>query len=165
LVLLAIDRWKMAPLAYAAISHAHFDRTASDVDTNAKLGKGDFVDIRRFAPALGVDMKNLKWCFIVVLLAVLASPAKAQYYRGDQECWNPRAGHFEGVRPGEQQSDLDFRRCRPVYSGGYHYRPENNPSEPDYARECWNPRAGHFETVRLGERQDDLDFSRCRPRF
>jgi len=28
------------------------------------------------------------------------------------ECWNPRAAHFEGVRPGERQDDLDFSRCR-----------------------------------------------------
>lgn len=32
---------------------------------------------------------------------------------GDWECWNPHAGHFEGVRPGEVQNDLDFSRCRP----------------------------------------------------
>jgi len=29
-----------------------------------------------------------------------------------RECWNPHAGHFEGVRPGERQDDLDFSRCR-----------------------------------------------------
>jgi hypothetical protein len=34
--------------------------------------------------------------------------------RGDMECWNPRAGHFEGVREGEYQDDLDFGRCRQV---------------------------------------------------
>ena len=28
------------------------------------------------------------------------------------ECWNPRARHYEGVRPGERQDDLDFSRCR-----------------------------------------------------
>ncbi len=33
--------------------------------------------------------------------------------RGDWECWNPHAGHFEGVRRGEVQNDLDFSRCRP----------------------------------------------------
>jgi hypothetical protein len=33
--------------------------------------------------------------------------------RDDWECWNPHAGHFEGVRPGERQDDLDFSRCRP----------------------------------------------------
>lgn len=32
---------------------------------------------------------------------------------GDWECWNPHAGHFEGVRPGDVQNDLDFSRCRP----------------------------------------------------
>jgi hypothetical protein len=36
-----------------------------------------------------------------------------------QECWNPHARHFEAVRPGEVQDDLDFSRCRPV---GYGYR-------------------------------------------
>jgi hypothetical protein len=74
-----------------------------------------------------------------------------------RECWNPHAGHFEAVRPGERQDDLDFGRC--------HYIGE---SERDMKRwhsghqECWNPRAQHFEGVRRGEQQDDLDFSRCR---
>jgi len=36
-----------------------------------------------------------------------------RYAQGDWECWNPHAGHFEGVRPGEVQNDLDFSRCRP----------------------------------------------------
>ena len=31
----------------------------------------------------------------------------------DMECWNPRARHFEEVRPDERQDDLDFSRCRP----------------------------------------------------
>ena len=95
----------------------------------------------------------LKLSMIIALLAWATAPAYAQYDRA-QECWNPRAGHFEGVRPGEAQSDLDFSRCRPV--GDYGARNRNAP------RECWNPRAGHFEEVRPGELQDDLDFSRCR---
>ncbi len=28
------------------------------------------------------------------------------------ECWNPRARHYEEVRRGEFQDDLDFSRCR-----------------------------------------------------
>ena len=28
------------------------------------------------------------------------------------ECWTPRARHYEEVRPGERQDDLDFNRCR-----------------------------------------------------
>ena len=62
------------------------------------------------------------------------------YYRDDRyrgrdwardrsyECWNPRAGHFENVREGEVQNDLDFSRCRIVGSGyigpypGYRWR-------------------------------------------
>ncbi len=28
------------------------------------------------------------------------------------ECWNPRARHYEEVRRGERQDDLDFSRCR-----------------------------------------------------
>ena len=35
----------------------------------------------------------------------------AYRYR-DMECWNPRARHYEEVRAGEQQNDLDFNRCR-----------------------------------------------------
>jgi hypothetical protein len=40
------------------------------------------------------------------------------------ECWNPRAGHFEGVRPGDRQDDLDFSRCRPKaeFARGYRWR-------------------------------------------
>ena len=95
-----------------------------------------------------------KFSMIVALLACAAAPAYAQNYRAE-ECWNPRAGHFEGVRPGETQNDLDFSRCRPT--GDY------RASDRDVPRECWNPRARHFEGVRPGERQDDLDFSRCRP--
>lgn len=30
----------------------------------------------------------------------------------NRECWNPRARHYESVRPGERQDDLDFSRCR-----------------------------------------------------
>ncbi|MEO6064976.1 MAG: hypothetical protein ABIP49_04250 [Lysobacterales bacterium] len=91
----------------------------------------------------------------VALLACVSLPAYAQQYRAE-ECWNPRARHFEGVRPGETQNDLDFRRCRPV--GTY------RQSARKVQRECWNPRARHFERVRPGETQNDLDFSRCRRR-
>ncbi len=87
------------------------------------------------------------------LLAFAAPSAFAQ----SEECWNPRAHHFEGVRPGEYQDDLDYRYCRPTWRGR---------GQPDWFkrdRECWNPRARHFEKVRPGERQGDLDFSRCRP--
>jgi len=62
-----------------------------------------------------------------VLLAAAAATASAQLYYGSprtyyyepyysadsrQECWNPRARHFEEVRPGEVQNDLDYSRCR-----------------------------------------------------
>jgi len=101
----------------------------------------------------------LKSALLAALLAFAAVPAFAQYDR-PMECWNPGAGHFEGVRPGEVQNDLDFNRCRPM-GGGYYYRRD----EPDryIGQECWNPGAGHFEGVRPGEVQNDLDFSRCRP--
>jgi len=134
------------------------------------------------------------------LCAALATAASAQYYSyggryaqrvdGTQECWNPHAGHFEQVRPGERQDDLDFSRCRtqpqyaaPVYNAPAYQPPPvyANPNEPGPAYapgygwynngsrgltsndECWNPHAGHYEQVRPGDRQDDLDFSRCRP--
>ena len=41
-----------------------------------------------------------------------------RYYERDlrgyprQECWNSHARHYEEVRPGEYQGDLDFNRCR-----------------------------------------------------
>ena len=113
------------------------------------------------------------------LLAVAATTADAQYYRdspnwrgmGGYECWNPRAGHFEGVREGERQDDLDFGRCRRTdvrnYSYNYDDRRYYNDDryryrEPVAGYECWNPSARHYEAVRQGEIQDDLDFSRCR---
>ena len=94
-----------------------------------------------------------KLSMIVLLLAWFVTPAHAQFNR-PMECWNANARHFEGVRPGETQNDLDFSRCRPI--GQYRVQ------ELDVPRECWNPRAGHYEGVRRGERQDDLDFTRCR---
>ena len=44
---------------------------------------------------------------------------RGERYRDQSyECWNPRAGHFENVREGEVQNDLDFGRCR-IAGGGY----------------------------------------------
>jgi len=114
------------------------------------------------------------------ILATFATAASAQVYwrtydapASSQECWNPRAGHFEQVRPGEYQGDLDFNRCRAI--GGYYYDRsydnrsydnryyyENNRYAYRGREECWNPRVGHYEEVRRGEVQNDLDFSRCR---
>jgi hypothetical protein len=113
-----------------------------------------------------------------LVLATAAATASAQVYYersytydpyygartidSNSECWNPRAGHFEQVRPGEVQNDLDFSRCRGV--GGRYV--DNSRYERRYyggsRQECWNPRAGHYEEVRAGEAQGDLDFSRCR---
>src|SRR5689334_8187223 len=92
---------------------------------------------------------------LAALLISIVAPTTA--FAQARECWNPRAGHYEGVRPGEKQNDLDFRYCRPVYSGKGHPGWWNGP------RECWNPRAKHFERVRPGEAQGDLDFNRCHP--
>ena len=100
-------------------------------------------------------------------LAGAAATANADYYvyrtapsvpvlSENQECWNPHARHFERVRPGDYQPDLDFARCRMIGEPYYVER------ERIAADECWNPRAGHFERVRPGEYQGDLDFSRCR---
>ena len=113
-----------------------------------------------------------------VLLASVAATASAQVYyertytydprgaRAGDECWNPRAGHFEEVRPGEVQNDLDFSRCRPNgvnsrWAERRMYR-EHRGEYRERAQECWNPRAGHYEAVRPGEYQGDLDFGRCR---
>ena len=111
------------------------------------------------------------------LLATVAATASAQVYiervdpyyaprySSNQECWNPRAGHFEQVRPGEYQGDLDFGRCRMIgdrwVDRSYYY---DNRYDNRYVQrqECWNPRARHFEEVRPGEVQNDLDYSRCR---
>ena len=113
------------------------------------------------------------------LLAGAAATASAQVYyersysydpysgnrielRAGDECWNPRAGHFEQVRPGEVQNDLDFSRCRGY--GGRYYDNSRYAERRYYGarQECWNPRAGHYEEVRPGEAQGDLDFGRCR---
>ena len=37
---------------------------------------------------------------------------EANENRGAREYWNPRAGHFENVREGTFQDDLDYNRCR-----------------------------------------------------
>lgn len=44
---------------------------------------------------------------------------RRHYREGQYECWNPRARHFEGVRDGERQDDLDFNRCRAIRSYGW----------------------------------------------
>jgi len=75
----------------------------------------------------------------------------------ERECWNQGAGHYERVRPGERQNDLDFNNCRSIGEA-----PRDAKRWNSGGKECWNPRAQHFEAVRSGERQDDLDFSRCR---
>ena len=107
------------------------------------------------------------------IFATLATAASAQVYwrtyeapyysTSNQECWNPRAGHFEQVRPGEYQGDLDMNRCRAI-GGAYYDRYYYDRPAPAYRgrEECWNPRVGHYEEVRRGEVQNDLDFSRCR---
>ena len=112
----------------------------------------------------------------------LATMASAQVYYhpyartvdASSECYNPRAGQFEQVRPGEYQDDLDMSRCRVIggerYANRYDSRYDNNPYDNRYENrvqrdsreECWNPRARTFEQVRPGERQDDLDYGRCR---
>src|SRR5262245_49670266 len=116
-------------------------------------------------------------------LLVAATSASAQVYydrtytydpynryelRAGDECWNPRAGHFEAVRPGEVQNDLDFSRCRAIggrYSERRYYNRDYRDYRSDARQECWNPRAGHYEEVRPGEFQGDLDFGRCRMRY
>ena len=46
--------------------------------------------------------------------------ARRDYRRfRDVECWNPRARHYEEVREGEHQNDLDFSRCRSSRSLGW----------------------------------------------
>ena len=102
----------------------------------------------------------------------LATMASAQVYYNPypridlrdsaSECWNPRAGHFEQVRPGEYQDDLDMSRCRVIGAPAYDNRYYDNRVYRDAREECWNYRARTFETVRPGERQDDLDYGRCR---
>jgi hypothetical protein len=117
-------------------------------------------------------MKTVAIALGTVMAAAAASASAQVYYRSydpyyapryesNQECWNPRAGHFEQLRPGEYQGDLDMSRCRMIgvndgYSR-YEYRGYGVARE-----ECWNPRARHYEEVRRGEIQNDLDYSRCR---
>ena len=127
-------------------------------------------------------MKKIALTLGVLATAAAATASAATYYRtvdnypspvvdGSQECWNARAGHYEGVRPGEYQGDLDFARCRSIgYSNGYVYQPryesryyyDERPVYRESRQECWNPRARHYEEVRPGEVQNDLDYGRCR---
>jgi hypothetical protein len=129
-------------------------------------------------------MKKLAIAAGLALIGAAAS-ANADYYvyrsappasvlSENQECWNPHARHFERVRPGDYQPDLDFSRCRMIGEAYYERAPayvapgyvERAPAYVERERvvgdECWNPHAGHFERVRPGEYQGDLDFSRCR---
>lgn len=48
-----------------------------------------------------------------------APPAYNGYRDRAEECWNPHARHYEAVRPGERQDDLDFSRCRARDAYGY----------------------------------------------
>jgi hypothetical protein len=86
---------------------------------------------------------------------------RADYRDSNTECWNPRAGTFETLRPGEYQNDLDTSRCRGV-GAAYDNRQYENRTYRDSREECWNPRARTFEQVRPGEYQEDLDYGRCR---
>ena len=117
-------------------------------------------------------MKNIALA-TAALLAGLSTGALAQSYERpiyerspsydrapEQECWNRGANHFERVRPGETQNDLDFRRCHVI---GYTVPdPRERRDVRERRQECWNPRAGHYEGVRPGDVQNDLDFNRCR---
>ena len=112
-----------------------------------------------------------------VLLATIGATASAQryydrtypsdpYYAGraaGDECWNPRAGHYEGVRPGEVQNDLDFSRCRPMAGRYYGERRVYRDSGRRYTHECWNPREERWDVLHPGEIQDNLDHNQCRP--
>jgi len=42
--------------------------------------------------------------------------ARREYREAREECWNPRARHYEEVRRGERQDDLDYGQCR-VFRG------------------------------------------------
>lgn len=118
-------------------------------------------------------MRKLSIAVGSILAALAATSATAQIYYPDrvewrdsnQECWNPRARHFEEVRPGERQDDLDFGRCRTTGTRQFDNRYDNRYDNRVYREtreECWNPRARHFEEVRRNEQQSDLDFGRCR---
>ena len=37
---------------------------------------------------------------------------RMQRYQPGVECWNPGANHYEDLRPGPWQGDLDHSRCR-----------------------------------------------------
>ena len=90
----------------------HFEQ----VRPNERQDDLDKNNCRNMAPAIAYEP-----------VPVAPAPAPAYYYdrRGyaGDECWNPHAGHFERVRPGERQDDLDFSRCRPEgYRYAYRYR-------------------------------------------
>jgi hypothetical protein len=125
-------------------------------------------------------MRTITTIAAASLLAAAAASASAQVYYSrpytydpywvarnldsNTECWNPGARHFERVRPGEVQNDLDFNRCRTIGDRWGEYRDYRDYRDYRYSgqQECWNPRAGHYEAVRPGEYQGDLDFGRCR---
>ena len=142
-------------------------------------------------------MKRLALAAGAVIATVSASAFAQVYYTrphtydpylnsrtANQECWNPRARHYEGVRPGETQNDLDFSRCRAIGERNYEerrYYGEQRYADPRYAdprsgerqlykdswigftTECWNPGENRWEVMRPGEIQDSLDRNKCRP--
>jgi hypothetical protein len=122
--------------------------------------------MRTLAIAAGALLTTLAATTASAQVYIERSYAYDPYYaRAGDECWNPRAGHYEAVRPGEVQNDLDFSRCRPMggrYYGDRYSQRYYRGEAREVRRECWNPRAGHFEEERPGEYQGDLDFSRCR---
>jgi hypothetical protein len=134
-------------------------------------------------------MKRIALVAGAVIATVVGSASAQVYYQRpydayprivDQECWNPRAGHYEGVRPGEVQNDLDFSRCRALGMRHDHERlilgerrypwqgrePERQlyrDSSRGFSTECWNPREERWDVLHPGEIQDNLDKNRCRP--
>lgn len=116
--------------------------------------------MRTIAIALGTAATALA---TMASAQVYYNPVPRYEYGAGTECWNPRAQTFEQVRPGEYQSDLDMRNCKPIAGlENRYYDRYDAPVYRDSREECWNRHARTFEAVRPGERQDDLDYGRCR---
>jgi uncharacterized protein YcfJ len=93
---------------------------------------------------------------------VLESRPVYEYANGGQECWNPRAGHFEGVRPENHTRIGKGAAIGAVAGGVIGHQTDSNIGTGVGA--VLGGIIGHQIERRNNEndQQDDLDYSRCR---
>jgi len=82
---------------------------------------------------------------------------------GRQECWNPRAGHFEEVRPQNKTRIGKGAAAGAVVGGVLGHQIGDNGTAQTLGGAVIGGLIGHqLEKRNEEDRQDDLDFSNCR---